>query len=101
MRRELAVARNSNVTFVSTTASNSEYDVSVASRVATLPAPTAGTAGNIYEFIKVDSSGNTLTITPTSGTISGAASYILSAQWKYVKVRINAAGTDYLVVGNN
>lgn len=44
---------------------------------------------------KTDSSANAVTVTPASGTIDGAASYILSAQWS--TVTLNSDGTNWFV----
>jgi len=42
---------------------------------------------NTYTIVKVDSSGNTVTVTPQGGqTINGASSVVLSAQYQKVKV---------------
>ncbi|WP_281504823.1 hypothetical protein [Williamsia sp. DF01-3] len=36
-----------------------------------------------------------------SETIKGSLTYALSAQYKYVKIRVNAGGTSWLVVASN
>lgn len=43
-------------------------------------------AGQIWYIKKIDSSGNTVTLTPTVGTIEGAANYVLTAQNQVVNL---------------
>lgn len=61
----------------------------------TLPAHVAGTE---YTIVKVDSSGNKVTIATTSGTISGAASYDLTAQYMFITVISD--GTNWLIISS-
>lgn len=46
---------------------------------------------------KVDSSGNAVTITPSSGLIDGAATYSLGAQWD--AATFTSDGTDLFILG--
>jgi hypothetical protein len=74
-------------------------DASGATRTATLPTA-VGCAGREYVLIKTDSSGNTVTLATTSSqTISGASSFSLASQYKYV--RVVSDGTNWLVTGSN
>lgn len=75
-----------------------ECNATSGSQTHTLPTPSAGIAGTKFHFIKTDSSGNTVTI---AGTVNGTTNYVLSTQYKYVTVRVNAVGTAYLVEANN
>ncbi|OIO40628.1 hypothetical protein AUJ10_02640, partial [Candidatus Pacearchaeota archaeon CG1_02_31_27] len=63
--------------------------------------PTAvGITGRQYTFKKIDTSANAVTIDGAeTETIDGAATYDLSAQWKYVT--IVSDGTNWLIVANN
>jgi hypothetical protein len=67
----------------------------------TISLPSAvGIAGRMYTIKKVDSSPNPVIVAPQPGqTIDGAASYVLSAQWKYVTVVSD--GSNWLVIANN
>jgi hypothetical protein len=67
----------------------------------TISLPSAvGIAGRMYTIKKVDSSPNPVTVAPQPDqTIDGAASYALSAQWKYVTVVSD--GSNWLVIANN
>lgn len=53
----------------------------------------------VVAFKKVDSGSNTVTVAPSSGTIDGASSIILSAQYDFVIVWSN--GTSWHIVGRN
>lgn len=65
----------------------------------TLPS-SAGIAGRMYTIKRVNAGANNLTVATTSSqTIDGAATYVLSAQWKYVKVISDSA--NWLIVANN
>jgi len=63
----------------------------------TLPSPT-GLTGRFY-IIKKTSANNTLTISPTSGTIEGAASIALTANYSYRIVMSN--GSNWYIIGQN
>lgn len=67
----------------------------------TITLPTAtGIDGREYIIKKIDSSSNTVTITPQSSqTIDGQSNYVLSAQNKYIEVK--AANGNYYIIGNN
>ncbi len=61
--------------------------------------PTAvGNRGKPFSIIQVTSSTG-IVATASAQTISGAANYALTAQYKYVRVRSN--GTNWLVIGSN
>lgn len=68
-------------------------DASSDARTVTLPAPKVGM---MIRVIKVDSSLNAVTISPPSGTISGAESKSLALQWS--SYTIESDGTNYYVV---
>jgi hypothetical protein len=53
--------------------------------------------GRIWSVKKVDSTGNTVTITPASGNIDGAATKVLSAQYK--SVIFTSDGTNSWILG--
>jgi hypothetical protein len=67
----------------------------------TITLPTAvGNAGQTYTIKRVNSGANAVTVgTTSSQTIDGAATYALSAQYKYVKVVSD--GANWIIVGNN
>ena len=67
------------------------------SSTVTLPSA-VGITGRQYT-IKRTGTGSVTVATTSSQTIDGAASYALSAQWKYVVVVSN--GSNWLIVGNN
>lgn len=67
----------------------------------TVTLPTAASASG-YEFVvkKIDSSVNAVTVDPNGAElIDGAATYALSAQWKYVRFKSN--GTAWYIIANN
>ena len=68
-------------------------NASGASRTVTLPAPTSG---KIFNIKKTDSSVNTVVISPPSGTIDGAASKSLVAQ--YDSLTITSDGTNFFII---
>jgi hypothetical protein len=73
-------------------ASSGAFNISLPSAV--------GIAGRMYTIKKVDNSPNAVTIVPYgTETIDGAASYVLSAQWKYVT--IVSDGSNWLIIANN
>lgn len=74
------------------------FDATVGAIAQTVIAPT-GLVGKRCTFKKTDSSANTVTLTPASGKIDGATSYVLSAQYKYVV--IESDGTNWQIVANN
>ena len=63
----------------------------------TLPSPT-NIAGRIYTIKKIGTGGidNELTITPTSGTIDGGASYIIYNDWTFVSLQTD--GTNWFII---
>jgi hypothetical protein len=68
-------------------------DATSGSIVMTLPAPLAGQTITIK---KICPSANTVTITPISGTIDGAASKVLTVQ--YQSITVVCDGTNYFIV---
>jgi hypothetical protein len=65
----------------------------------TLPDATA-CPGRAYTIKRITATANTPTVACTGGqTIDGAATYALSAQWKFVSVVSN--GANWLICGNN
>jgi hypothetical protein len=48
---------------------------------------------NLVQIKKIDSSANTVTIVPATGTIEGAASVVLSAQWAFKRLQGDGAAT--------
>jgi len=68
-------------------------DASSGAIVATL---TTAKVGHFMNIVKIDSSINTVTLTPSSGTINGAASQIITAQWTSRQVQSN--GTDWVIL---
>ncbi len=68
-------------------------------RIVNLPSASSAT-GRIY-IVKKNSTGTgRVTVTPATGeTIDGAATYALTASWRYVNIQSD--GTNWLVVGNN
>lgn len=87
-----------NVT-LSDAASVAQVDAAGAARTITLPAA-AGINGRQYTLKKIDATANTVTVDPTGAeTIDGAATYVLSVQWKYVVLVSN--GANWIIVGNN
>ena len=67
----------------------------------TITLPTAvGKNGQTYTIKRINSVANVVTVgTTSSQTIDGAATYALSAQYKYVKVVSD--GSNWIIVGNN
>jgi hypothetical protein len=59
----------------------------------TLPTPLAG---QMITIKKICPSANTVTITPPSGTIDGAASKVLTVQ--YQSITVVCDGTNYFIV---
>lgn len=83
---------NENVILVSATGGNVTVTLPSASSVFN----SGNSTGVCITLKRTDGSVNTVSI---SGTIDGAGSYPLSAQYKYVTIVSN--GTDWSVVGNN
>lgn len=73
-------------------------DATTAAFTITLPNANVQT-GISYTIKKVDSSANAVTVASSGGTIDGAATYSLAAQYKYVRVVSN--GTNWFIVGSN
>ncbi len=63
----------------------------------TLPAVAAAGSGQVYTVKKTDSSSNSVTISPASGTIDGAATLVLSSQYHSVQLATNA--TNWFQLG--
>jgi hypothetical protein len=59
----------------------------------TLPSPTAG---KIFNIKKVDSGVGTITLSPPSGTIDGAASKVITSQ--YDSLTITSDGTNFFII---
>ncbi|HZG51697.1 MAG TPA: hypothetical protein VEZ40_06145, partial [Pyrinomonadaceae bacterium] len=51
-------------------------------------------------FLKADATANSVTITPTAGTINGAANYVLTASFKRVKLKAHSNGVWYIAENN-
>lgn len=83
-----------------TTLADTDYAVLVDATVGpvTITIPTAaGRPGRAFCVKKIDASANAVTIAPTSGQVDGAASKVLTAQWKAAEVV--AHGANYYVLG--
>jgi hypothetical protein len=82
------------------TVSASDYIIlgNASSGSITFTLPTAvGIAGRIYEFVKIDSSSNTITIDGAgSETINGALTKVLSTQWQ--RCRIVSNGVNWIIL---
>ena len=62
----------------------------------TLPAANSVAVGLEYWIKKTDNNSNAITVTPNgSDTIEGAASYALSAQYKYIRLISDGTGVWY------
>jgi hypothetical protein len=63
----------------------------------TLPSP-SGIAGRIYTIKKIGTGGidNALTITPSSGTIDGGASYVIYNDYTFVALQTD--GTNWYII---
>lgn len=69
-----------------------QFDASSGNLVASLP-NSVGIAGRIYVIIKVDSTANTVTLSPNAGqTINGQINYVLDAQWDVVTLMSSSQG---------
>jgi len=73
-------------------------DCSASSITITLP-NVSSISGRCYIIKKIDTSGNTITITPTNGLIDGAGFYTLSTSYKCVKVQTD--GSNWYIIGSN
>lgn len=72
-----------------------ECDATSGAIVPTLP-PAAASANQIFVFVKIDSSGNHVTVTGNgSELISGSNTQAITSQWGVIRVRCNAAGTAW------
>lgn len=71
-------------------------DASAGNRVITLPDASDALLLAFY-VSKRDASANTVTVTPAAGTINGAASHVLTAQ--YQSAAYLSDGTEYLILG--
>jgi hypothetical protein len=75
-------------------------DATASAVVISLPAISNMPTNQIVEkhFKKTDVSGNTVTITPSSGnTVEGAGTYVLSAQYESVTLYTNGIGTAWYI----
>jgi len=72
------------------------YDCTSGALVATLPA--APNVAQLYGVLKTDTSAHTLTVTPASGTINGAATFVIGTQWECVLVAFD--GTNWEIMGS-
>lgn len=71
-------------------------NASSGNRTVTLPSPAAN-ARRMFTVKKIDSSGNTVTLSVDGGAnIDGSTTYVLSSQWQTVAVQSN--GTQYYVL---
>jgi hypothetical protein len=67
-----------------------------------LPAANAVQAGHEYLIKKTDNNSNAITVTAAgSDTIDGATTYILSAQWAYVRINSNGGSPgNWMITGS-
>ena len=77
---------NATATLASSDAGLITSDASAAAIVLTLPAP-SGLSGFTFEFMKIDSTANTVTIGSGSSTISGLTSYVMKYKFQHIKIR--------------
>ena len=68
-------------------------DASSGAIVATL---TTSNSGHFMNIVKIDSSVNTVTLTPSSGLINGAASQIITNQW--TSRQVQSDGTNWVIL---
>jgi len=68
----------------------------------TLPAANAVQAGHEYLIKKTDNNSNAITVTAAgSDTIDGATTYVLSAQWAYVRINSNGGSPgNWMITGS-
>lgn len=85
----------------SVTPYDSQIAVNTAGGAVTITLPNATTCPRRdYTIKRISATANNATVACVGGqTIDGAATYVLSAQWKFVTVCSN--GTDWLIFGNN
>ena len=75
------------------------YTYNCTSAGQTITLPTAiGVTGRIY-IVKLTVAGSSVVSTTVGQTIDGAASYDLTAQWKYVQVQSD--GANWIIIGQN
>lgn len=75
-------------------------DATTAAFTITMPGAAQVLQNTIFYVIKIDSSANVVTVDGAGAeTINGAATYSLSAQWKYVALLSD--GSNWLVFANN
>lgn len=85
--------RNADATLTVDAAEIQTVDASAGARTITLPTTTI--RGVVFLIKKVDASANTVTI---AGTIDGSANYVLSTQWKFVRVVSNGTANQWNVI---
>ena len=75
--------------------------VDATSGIFTITLPTAvGVTGQTYTIKRINSGSNNVTVgTTSSQTIDGSTTYVLSTQYKYLKVVSD--GANWIIVGNN
>ncbi|MCM8797615.1 MAG: hypothetical protein NC923_07080, partial [Candidatus Omnitrophica bacterium] len=97
----IATALSTKTTNYTLTATDSTILGNANSGAITLTLPTtSGITGRIYTIKKIDSSTNAVTVDGYgSETIDGAATYSLSAQYKYVTIQSD--GTNWVIIANN
>lgn len=80
-------AKTANYTVLSTDMNKTiSFDATAGNVVPTLPSLAAGDAGWMVDIVKIDSSVNTVIVTPASGTINGASTIALSLQWEWLSL---------------
>lgn len=90
--------RTANTSIVTTNAPTNMCNASGGAITMTLPSTSTG--GHRFLFKKIDSSVNTVTVAaPPGGTIDGAASIVLDAQYKWVEVISSTTSAVWYIVG--
>lgn len=80
-------AKTANYTVLSTDMNKTiSFDATAGNVTPTLPALAVGDAGWAIDIVKIDSSVNTVIVTPVSGTINGASTIALSLQWEWLNL---------------
>jgi hypothetical protein len=99
--RQAGTAQKANYT-VQASDGTIQVDASAGGVTVTLPAPDT-VAWYVFPVIKIDSSGNAVTVKAlntskgAAATINGAASASLAAQWN--KAQYQSTGTAYIIIG--
>lgn len=90
--------RTANTSIVTTNAPTNMCNASAGAITMTLPSTSTG--GHRFLFKKIDSSANTVTIAASSGgSIDGAASVVLDAQYKWVEVISSTTSAVWYIGG--